>query len=71
MVGIVNHEVNNVDDCFNRTLVTAKSEGFECVLDKTSCEFIKQFGNDDIAEMVGSGVYDLLISTKFDVLETL
>lgn len=48
VLGIVNNEVGSISECFNTSLVTAKTDNYECILDRVSCRFINQI-NETVA----------------------
>lgn len=50
-LGIVNNEVESINECFNKTLRTTSLADLECSLNKVSCRFIDSF-DSEIAEKV-------------------
>lgn len=50
-LGIVNHEIKSLDECFNSSLMTTQVTDYECTLHKASCRFITQF-DPKIAKLV-------------------
>lgn len=51
VLGIVNEEVANIDECLDSSLVTAKYHDFECTFSKISCRFISEI-DDSVAVKV-------------------
>lgn len=45
-IGFVNNEVKSIEECYNKTLLTAEFVGRHCTLHKASCEFVKLLGDD-------------------------
>lgn len=54
-LGVVNNEVANINDCFNRSLITITTHDFDCMLNKASCRFINDFDTSD-ADLVCSRI---------------
>jgi hypothetical protein len=50
-LGVVNHEVDSISECFNPSLTTAVLDEFDCQIEKVSCRFIKSI-DDETAELV-------------------
>lgn len=50
-LGVISHEVKSINECFNQSLKTYELVESECVLQKTSCRFIKEL-NDGSANLV-------------------
>lgn len=46
VVGVVNDEVPSISDCYNSSLKTFEIKRFDCIVQKTSCVFIKNFDQD-------------------------
>lgn len=51
ILGIVNNEVEYMEQCFNSSLTTASFEGFECTLNKVSCRFINQLNDSELVKV--------------------
>lgn len=50
-LGVVNHEITSLGECFNKSLMTTEIKVFQCSLHKVSCMFITEF-DVDVAELV-------------------
>lgn len=48
-IGIVNYEVNSFMECSNESLITIQKKDFDCYVNKISCRFINEIG-DDLAD---------------------
>lgn len=48
VLGIVDEEITNLQECSNKSLKTFELEDYECRLNKISCRFINEI-NDKIA----------------------
>jgi hypothetical protein len=49
-IGVVNDEVSS-NECMNSSLETFEIQRFDCILQKTSCRFIRNF-DQEVAELV-------------------
>lgn len=52
-LGVVNDEVNSMNECFNKSLITYDlMPDSTCILHKTSCRFIHELLDDNLTEIV-------------------
>lgn len=46
-IGVISDELGDINECQNKSLITAYSEDFKCELQKLSCDFINLIDNDE------------------------